>query len=83
MLVAVSLNAPDPRRTVLAGAGCLVVAIVSMAVARDAVREAMLAPTFRAADLPAAPQTGVILLFFALLAGAAALIATMLRWMRK
>lgn len=82
MLIVIALNAPDPRRLVLAGAGCLVVAIVSMAVARNAVREAILAPYFKMTDLPVAPQTGVILLFFALLAGAILVIATMLRWMR-
>ncbi len=82
MLIVIAFNAPDPRRLVLAGAGCLVLAIVSMAVARNAVREATLAPYFRVMDLPAAPQTGVILLFFALLAGAIVVIATMLKWMR-
>lgn len=83
MLIVMASNAPNPRRLGFAGVGCLVVAVISMAVVRNAVREAMLAPYFRLTDLPAAPQTGVILLFFALLVAAVVVIVTMLRWVRR
>ena len=82
LLIGMAHHAPDPRRLVLAGAGCLVVTILSMVVARDTVRTAMLAPVFKTADLPSAPQTGVILLFGALLFGAVVVIVRMLRWMK-
>ena len=77
-LLFLALAARDPRPPALAGIGCVALTIVFMAIVRHRVREAYLAPHFSVEQLPAEPQTAVILLFFAIFIGGLAVVGFML-----
>jgi len=70
-------KAPMRQAVIGIGSGMLTVAI--MVVLRDVVRNAYIAPFFRPAQLPVAPQWGVIALFFVIFLAGLATLTYMLR----
>ena len=79
ILVLVSMMAARPTLPGLGGVVALMGTVSLMAVARDIVRDAYLAPYFRASDLAVVPQWSVVLLFVALLVAGLGVVGYLLR----
>lgn len=82
ILVVLACFARTPALPALAGVGSLAGTVCLMAVMRDIVRDAYLAPYFRPDELAVAPQWGVVAFFLLLLVAGLGVIAYMLSLFR-